>query len=143
MYIRIASSKRRKKNKRVDRSISCCLIIIIVQTKRKEKEIQANCFHLCLFSFAFFSHPLFPLLALIFEKCELATCTPRDLGGPGDVCSSESFNDDVAEFTKQVIQLNLLIIAEENEIEVHMFIQFVTLSYCTRAPMSVMYVIRR
>ncbi|CAF1587275.1 unnamed protein product, partial [Adineta steineri] len=47
-------------------------------------------------------HPLFPLLALIFEKCELATCTPRDLGGPGDVCSSESFNDDIAEFTKQV-----------------------------------------
>ncbi|CAF3470695.1 unnamed protein product [Rotaria sp. Silwood1] len=49
-----------------------------------------------------YSHPLFPLLALIFEKCELATCTPRDPGGPGDVCSSESFNDDVAEFTKQL-----------------------------------------
>jgi len=39
---------------------------------------------------------------LIFEKCELATCTPRDPGGPGDVCSSESFNDDIVEFTKQV-----------------------------------------
>ncbi|CAF3719355.1 unnamed protein product [Rotaria sordida] len=49
-----------------------------------------------------YSHPLFPLLALIFEKCELATCTPRDPGGPGDVCSSESFNDDVGEFTKQL-----------------------------------------
>ncbi|KAF3848065.1 hypothetical protein F7725_021093 [Dissostichus mawsoni] len=23
-------------------------------------------------------HPLFPLLALVFEKCELATCSPRD-----------------------------------------------------------------
>uniref|UniRef100_A0A8C0FDG5 Meis homeobox 2 n=1 Tax=Bubo bubo TaxID=30461 RepID=A0A8C0FDG5_BUBBB len=23
-------------------------------------------------------HPLFPLLALVFEKCELATCTPRE-----------------------------------------------------------------
>ncbi|CAF1669873.1 unnamed protein product, partial [Adineta ricciae] len=46
-------------------------------------------------------HPLFPLLALIFEKCELATCTPRDSGGPGDICSSESFNDDVTEFAKQ------------------------------------------
>ncbi|CAF4891605.1 unnamed protein product, partial [Rotaria socialis] len=54
------------------------------------------------FLFSSFSHPLFPLLALIFEKCELATCTPRDPGGPGDVCSSESFNDDVAEFTKQL-----------------------------------------
>ncbi|CAF1032084.1 unnamed protein product [Adineta steineri] len=49
-----------------------------------------------------YSHPLFPLLALIFEKCELATCTPRDSGGAGDVCSSESFNDDVTEFAKQL-----------------------------------------
>ncbi len=51
----------------------------------------------------FFRHPLFPLLALIFEKCELATCTPRDpsvMGG--DVCSSESFNEDIAVFSKQV-----------------------------------------
>ncbi|CAF0737825.1 unnamed protein product [Didymodactylos carnosus] len=49
-----------------------------------------------------YSHPLFPLLALIFEKCELATCTPRDGSGPGDVCSSESFNDDVTDFAKQL-----------------------------------------
>lgn len=41
------------------------------------------------------SHPLFPLLSIIFEKCELATCTPRDSGMNGDVCSSESFNDDI------------------------------------------------
>ncbi|KAI8424761.1 hypothetical protein MSG28_006709 [Choristoneura fumiferana] len=47
-------------------------------------------------------HPLFPLLALIFEKCELATCTPRDPGvAGGDVCSSESFNEDIAVFSKQ------------------------------------------
>lgn len=50
-----------------------------------------------------FSHPLFPLLTLIFEKCELATCTPREPGAPGgEVCSSESFNEDVAVFDKQV-----------------------------------------
>nr|BAE25039.1 unnamed protein product [Mus musculus] len=43
-----------------------------------------------------YGHPLFPLLALVFEKCELATCSPRDgasagLGSPpgGDVCSSD------------------------------------------------------
>ncbi|PSN29641.1 Homeobox protein Meis1 [Blattella germanica] len=49
------------------------------------------------------SHPLFPLLALIFEKCELATCTPREPGvAGGDVCSSESFNEDIAVFSKQV-----------------------------------------
>lgn len=50
-----------------------------------------------------YSHPLFPLLALVFEKCELATCTPRDPGAQGaDVCSSESFNEDIAAFSKQV-----------------------------------------
>ncbi|MPC36539.1 Homeobox protein Meis1 [Portunus trituberculatus] len=50
-------------------------------------------------------HPLFPLLALIFEKCELATCTPREPGvAGGDVCSSESFNEDIAVFSKQVRQ---------------------------------------
>lgn len=50
-----------------------------------------------------FSHPLFPLLALIFEKCELATCTPREPGvAGGDVCSSESFNEDIRVFSNQV-----------------------------------------
>ena len=55
-------------------------------------------------SFFSFRHPLFPLLALIFEKCELATCTPREPGvAGGDVCSSESFNEDIAVFSKQVL----------------------------------------
>ncbi|KAL0819395.1 hypothetical protein ABMA28_007509 [Loxostege sticticalis] len=54
---------------------------------------------------AIYGHPLFPLLALIFEKCELATCTPRDPGvAGGDVCSSESFNEDIAVFSKQMVQ---------------------------------------
>lgn len=48
-------------------------------------------------------HPLFPLLALIFEKCELATCTPREPGiAGGDVCSSESFSEDIRVFASQV-----------------------------------------
>merc|ERR1740131_314510 len=52
---------------------------------------------------AIYGHPLFPLLALIFEKCELATCTPRDPGvAGGDVCSSESFKEDIAVFSKQI-----------------------------------------
>lgn len=52
---------------------------------------------------AIYAHPLFPLLALIFEKCELATCTPRDPGvAGGDVCSSESFNEDIGVFSKQI-----------------------------------------
>ncbi|XP_059902137.1 homeobox protein Meis1-like [Gadus macrocephalus] len=50
-----------------------------------------------------YGHPLFPLLALIFEKCELATCTPRESGAAGgDVCSSGSFNEDIAVFSKQI-----------------------------------------
>ncbi|XP_004597088.2 homeobox protein Meis3 isoform X1 [Ochotona princeps] len=58
-----------------------------------------------------YGHPLFPLLALVFEKCELATCSPRHgtVSGPGtppgsdsDVCSSGSFNEDIAAFAKQV-----------------------------------------
>lgn len=64
--------------------------------------LYINC---CVFFFCrpLFRHPLFPLLALIFEKCELATCTPRDPGvAGGDVCSSESFNEDIAVFSKQV-----------------------------------------
>lgn len=57
-----------------------------------------------------YSHPLFPLLALIFEKCELATCTPREPGvAGGDVCSSDSFSEDVAVFSKQVSQSSFLI----------------------------------
>jgi hypothetical protein len=57
-------------------------------------------FRLC---FPSCSHPLFPLLALVFEKCELATCTPREPGvAGGDVCSSDSFNEDIAVFAKQV-----------------------------------------
>ncbi|XP_016139981.1 homeobox protein Meis1-like [Sinocyclocheilus grahami] len=47
-------------------------------------------------------HPLFPLLALVFEKCELATCTPRESGVTGDVCSSESFDEDITVFSKQI-----------------------------------------
>uniref|UniRef100_A0A672NHD9 Homeobox protein Meis2-like n=1 Tax=Sinocyclocheilus grahami TaxID=75366 RepID=A0A672NHD9_SINGR len=48
-------------------------------------------------------HPLFPLLALVFEKCELVSWTPREPGvAGGDVCSSDSFNEDIAVFAKQV-----------------------------------------
>lgn len=54
-------------------------------------------------------HPLFPLLALIFEKCELATCTPREPGvAGGDVCSSESFNEDITVFSKQVSGVKMI-----------------------------------
>lgn len=46
-------------------------------------------------------HPMFPLLALVFEKCELATSTSRDAAG-GDVCSSQSFTEDISVVSKQV-----------------------------------------
>uniref|UniRef100_A0A2K6UNQ4 Meis homeobox 2 n=1 Tax=Saimiri boliviensis boliviensis TaxID=39432 RepID=A0A2K6UNQ4_SAIBB len=52
---------------------------------------------------AIYGHPLFPLLALVFEKCKLATCTPWEPGvAGGDLCSSHSFNKDIAVFAKQV-----------------------------------------
>lgn len=65
---------------------------------------EGFCLDLYLRSFSpLGSHPLFPLLALVFEKCELATCTPREPGvAGGDVCSSDSFNEDIAVFAKQV-----------------------------------------
>nr|XP_018669120.1 transcription factor protein isoform X1 [Ciona intestinalis] len=64
---------------------------------------------------AIYSHPLFPLLALVFEKCELATCTPRDPGVTGgDVCSSDSFNDDIACFAKQIHSENRPITFDPN-----------------------------
>ncbi|VDP15140.1 unnamed protein product [Onchocerca flexuosa] len=62
---------------------------------------------------AIYNHPLFPLLSCLFEKCELATCTPRDqnstatssstsTSSTNDVCSSASFKDDLADFAKMV-----------------------------------------
>ena len=61
--------------------------------------------------FSCYRHPLFPLLALIFEKCELATCTPREPNvAGGDVCSSESFNEDIAVFSKQVSLFDIHIV---------------------------------
>ncbi|KAL6742838.1 hypothetical protein Aduo_015944 [Ancylostoma duodenale] len=55
---------------------------------------------------AIHSHPLFPLLTVLFEKCELATSTPREQNRDGtstsDVCSSSSFKEDLAEFAKTV-----------------------------------------
>ncbi|CAI4223576.1 unnamed protein product [Auanema sp. JU1783] len=50
---------------------------------------------------AIYNHPLYPLLSCLFEKCELATSTPRDQnrdGSPTDVCSSSSFKDDLNVF---------------------------------------------
>ncbi|VDL79111.1 unnamed protein product [Nippostrongylus brasiliensis] len=55
--------------------------------------------------FFVYRHPLFPLLTVLFEKCELATSTPREQnrdGSSNDVCSSSSFKEDLAEFAKTV-----------------------------------------
>ena len=58
-----------------------------------------------------FSHPLFPLLALIFEKCELGTSSPRDKTQPGnDICSAESFSEDISHFARQVSAIDESII---------------------------------
>uniref|UniRef100_A0A4W4FDQ4 Homeobox domain-containing protein n=1 Tax=Electrophorus electricus TaxID=8005 RepID=A0A4W4FDQ4_ELEEL len=65
-----------------------------------------------------YGHPLFPLLALVFEKCELATCTPREPGvAGGDVCSSDSFNEDIAVFAKQVIRAEKPLFSSNPELD--------------------------
>lgn len=51
-----------------------------------------------------YNHPLFPLLAIIFEKCELATRARKIAGDP--ICSSESFSEDLAMFSKQFADRN-------------------------------------
>ena len=45
---------------------------------------------------------MYSLLALVFEKCELATCTPRDSKVRDDVCTSQTLEDDFNEFAKQI-----------------------------------------
>ena len=45
---------------------------------------------------------MYSLLALMFEKCELATCTPRDPKIRDDICTSQTLDDDFNEFSKQV-----------------------------------------
>ncbi|PAA83500.1 hypothetical protein BOX15_Mlig022963g1 [Macrostomum lignano] len=81
------------------------------------------------------SHPLYPLLSMVFEKCELATCQTNrekpgsladdgssasaaassDLqgaaaagggGSEGDVCSSLSFDEDIAAFARELNTAN-------------------------------------
>ncbi|XP_041839791.1 homeobox protein Meis1a [Melanotaenia boesemani] len=50
-----------------------------------------------------YGHPLFPLLALLLEKCELATCSPMEGGVVGGgICSSDSFSEDIAIFSTQI-----------------------------------------
>uniref|UniRef100_A0A0X3NWD1 Homeobox domain-containing protein n=1 Tax=Schistocephalus solidus TaxID=70667 RepID=A0A0X3NWD1_SCHSO len=68
------------------------------------------------------NHPLFPLLALIFEKCQLATCTPRDSSrNPGmDICSSDSFQEDIAIFTKEMSAANRPLLTSNQELNLMM-----------------------
>ncbi|UJR26575.1 hypothetical protein I4U23_007896 [Adineta vaga] len=54
-----------------------------------------------------YNHPLFPLLAIIFDKCELATNSSRDANNPNFACSLTSFNEDLMEFTKQLTKDHL------------------------------------
>ncbi len=40
----------------------------------------------------------------MFEKCELATCTPRDAKIRDDICTSQTLDEDFNEFAKQIRQ---------------------------------------
>uniref|UniRef100_A0A1I8JSB7 Tau95 domain-containing protein n=1 Tax=Macrostomum lignano TaxID=282301 RepID=A0A1I8JSB7_9PLAT len=58
--------------------------------------------------------PMFPLLCLIFEKCRAGRhqCTRARSGAAsvpgGDVCSSQSFEQDIAEFAREVTRIRHL-----------------------------------
>jgi hypothetical protein len=85
------------------------------QLNKQKELIYGYIFYLfssiSIFTSMFFSHPLFPMLTVLFQKCELATCTPREPAKEGDqidlmnVCSAASFTQDLEEFAKTV-QMN-------------------------------------
>uniref|UniRef100_A0A0X3NN55 MEIS N-terminal domain-containing protein n=1 Tax=Schistocephalus solidus TaxID=70667 RepID=A0A0X3NN55_SCHSO len=87
---------------------------------------------------AIYDHPLYPLLTLIFEKCELATCTPRDrnvsrssgnslpndslhlstsFGTDSAVWSSESFNSDIFVFAEELARAQKPIRTGNNDVD--------------------------
>ncbi|KAL7063101.1 hypothetical protein AAHC03_0175 [Spirometra sp. Aus1] len=87
---------------------------------------------------AIYDHPLYPLLTLIFEKCELATCTPRDrnisrssgntlpndslhlsasFGSDSAVWSSESFNSDIFVFAEELARAQKPIRTGNNDVD--------------------------
>lgn len=45
-------------------------------------------------------HPLYPLLQIVFQKCELATCSPRDSQAEA-IASSESVGEDIRNFINE------------------------------------------
>lgn len=52
--------------------------------------------------FTIFSHPLFPLLVRIFEKCEQATSRNPNGDKPTEVFTSDSFSKDIEQFAQNV-----------------------------------------
>ncbi|VDO07487.1 unnamed protein product [Rodentolepis nana] len=82
---------------------------------------------------AIYDHPLYPLLMLIFEKCELATCTPRDRSnsrtsadglqqnpmstGEPTVWSSVSFDNDILAFAENFARSNKSTRSGDSEID--------------------------
>lgn len=67
-------------------------------------------FYLSVSSFSRFRHPLFPLLALLFERCELATQS-------SDPQSSDAFNLDIQAFVQHQERDRKPFLANEPEID--------------------------
>ncbi|KAG1696483.1 Homeobox protein PKNOX2 [Nymphon striatum] len=57
-----------------------------------------------------YKHPLFPLLALLFEKCEIATQS-------AEVPSSEGFNHDIHDFVRHQEQDSKPFFSEDSEVD--------------------------
>ena len=62
-----------------------------------------------IISWHYFSHPLFPLLSMLFEKCEMATKSI-------DLNASFNFNMESQKFVEQTLKEKSKIICEDNEV---------------------------
>lgn len=61
-------------------------------------------------------HPLYPLLQMVFQKCELATSSPRD-SQTETICSSESFSEDIRNFINEARLRNIPLTTQMPEVD--------------------------
>lgn len=61
-------------------------------------------------------HPLYPLLQMVFQKCELATSSPRDSQSEA-ICSSDSFSEDIKTFINDSRLRNIPLSAGAHDVD--------------------------
>lgn len=76
----------------------------------EQQKFMLQIYWVRFFIILFCRHPLFPLLALLFERCELATQSP-------DPQSSDAFNMDIQAFVQHQERDRKPFLANESEID--------------------------